>query len=477
MKYLYAVFILAISMVSQVSGQNIEIPETVITGQDRSTYKTPILVYPHEFQINFPEPPDIPAQYLKKKEPLKQSTELEADSNKNLKELTLCAGKFGYVSSAISLKYPGLYFNFSALHDNSFRNQDSKKIIEAHIQKSFKENMEFNFDLWNCIKELPQIDSILTEKKKHTVMTDTKLLFRGQNYSFSIGGIKNSLGKLEETNFFIIFEKHNQNITFGTEAGFDKFSEEENRIISIYGGYHTENWQATLSVKNIGNEIRVLPSAAFLTEKNGIKLEGCFSSRFSFPQLWKQAGEQPYLDMKNEFLTPEEIYSISTEISGKTEYLDFSIKGQLSYEKTGYHWKDKDSDKIYEPSILKNNFTGALSITLRKNFEKFDVESNYTCFHWEEKKSGYPENTCYIRACFETGKLKNQLQLSHTGRQNFDGLKIKGYNLLSAIISYQTKPDLNLFFIFNNILGKNYQIAPGYRGRPFDFIAGFQTRW
>ncbi|MCM8764489.1 MAG: hypothetical protein NC830_03910, partial [Candidatus Omnitrophica bacterium] len=64
-----------------------------------------------------------------------------------------------------------------------------------------------------------------------------------------------------------------------------------------------------------------------------------------------------------------------------------------------------------------------------------------------------------------------------TGDQIFGDKKVEGSIIFSTAISYRIKPDLQLFFRFNNILGNDYQIAPGYPGRPFDFIAGFQTRW
>ncbi|MCM8764436.1 MAG: hypothetical protein NC830_03625, partial [Candidatus Omnitrophica bacterium] len=137
-----------------IYGQNIEIPETFVTGSDRSIYKTPILFYPHQFQVNFPQPPRIPEHYLKKPAPTKDGKVADV-ANKNLQELTVFGGKFGYLSSDISLNYPGLRLNLLALHDDSYRRHDGKNIIEAHMQKTFTENMDFTFDLWNCVKEVP----------------------------------------------------------------------------------------------------------------------------------------------------------------------------------------------------------------------------------------------------------------------------------------------------------------------------------
>ncbi|MCM8759157.1 MAG: TonB-dependent receptor, partial [Candidatus Omnitrophica bacterium] len=65
----------------------------------------------------------------------------------------------------------------------------------------------------------------------------------------------------------------------------------------------------------------------------------------------------------------------------------------------------------------------------------------------------------------------------YTGSQIFDKEKIKEYITLSASTFYQIRPNVQLFIQLNNILGKKYQIAPGYPGKPFNFIAGFQTRW
>ncbi|MCM8821640.1 MAG: TonB-dependent receptor [Candidatus Omnitrophica bacterium] len=472
--FTFAVFFLISS--SLIYGQNIEIPETVVTGSDRNIYKTPVFFYPHQFQINFPHTPGIPEQYLKK--PTSTKNEKVADvGTKNFKELTVCAGKFGYISSDILLNYPGWHLNLSALHDNSYRRRDGKNIIEAHIQKSFAENIDFAFDLWNCIKEVSPPGGFLTYKKKHTVTTDTKLILKQQDYRITFAGTKNSLGELEQTGVFFILNNKIGKFDFNAELGFNEFADEKNRIVDLSGQYRNENLAVAITIKNIGDEIRVLPSANFQVEKDGTKFQAGFSSTFSFPDLWKIAGEQPHLDMKNVFLPPEEIYSIYAGFYGKITGVDFSIEGQISYEKLGYHWLDIDNDNLYEPSVLKDNFTNMTGFTLSKKFEKFYIESGHFRFNQNKKKSGFPESTSYFKAGFVEGKLSSDFQLIYEGNQIFDSEKVKGYTIFSTAISYNVTPDLKLFFRFNNILGNDYEIAPGYPGRPFDFIAGFQARW
>ncbi|MCM8825617.1 MAG: TonB-dependent receptor, partial [Candidatus Omnitrophica bacterium] len=110
-------------------------------------------------------------------------------------------------------------------------------------------------------------------------------------------------------------------------------------------------------------------------------------------------------------------------------------------------------------------------------FEKFYSESGHFHFNQNKKKSGFPESTSYFKAGFVEGKFSSDFQLIYEGNQIFDSEKVKGYFIFSTGISYNVTPDLKLFFRFNNILGNDYEIAPGYPGRPFDFIAGFQTRW
>ncbi len=165
------------------------------------------------------------------------------------------------------------------------------------------------------------------------------------------------------------------------------------------------------------------------------------------------------------------------EISGEKSDIYFSMKGRLSYEKDGYHWQDLDGDNLYEPAILKDNFVNMMALTLGKKFKNFLFESNYSFLNMDKKKSGFPENTYYLKVGFDAGKLKPEFQLTHTGNQTFDTEKVKGYTILSASIIYEMKPDTQLFIKLDNIAGKKYQIAPGYPGKPFSFIAGFQTRW
>lgn len=469
------VFLLFFFITSLVLGQNIEVPETVITGSDKSIYKTPIIFYPHNVQIKIPQPPEIPQEYLKQKPTQKQDEKkIIENKTKISNEFTMLAGKFGYIYSDFLFKSPDLYFSLGLLNDDSYRSHDGKKIFEIHTKKPITENLFFAIEFWNCLKEVPQPGPYRT---KHTTTLHMKMDYLTENYNFSAEWKKNSLAKLEQTEGFFTLKKSSGNFTFGTMIGVDYFAEKNNRLILLSGEYKNKNMSASIALKNIGDDIRILPSLTIYTEKNNIKLQTCFSSRFDFPDLWQKVGEQPHLDMKNIFLPPEEIYSAFGEVSGKIKGTNFSIKGVLSYEKLGYHWLDIDNDNLYEPQILKDNLVNMVGITLSRNFEKFYVESGHFWYNQEKKKSGFFQNMSYISAGFDAGKLNTHLQLNHLGKQTFDEERVKPYTLLSATISYSINPETKLFCRFNNIIGEKYQIAPGYPGRPFDFIAGFQTRW
>jgi len=67
--------------------------------------------------------------------------------------------------------------------------------------------------------------------------------------------------------------------------------------------------------------------------------------------------------------------------------------------------------------------------------------------------------------------------VSYTGRKKFDTVELGGYALFSALFSYEISKNTKFFCEFNNIFNNKYREAPGYNGRPFDVIAGFQTRW
>lgn len=475
MKYLSILILLKTAL---LLGQNIEIPESVITGSDRYIHKTPVFLYPHEFQIKLPETPKIPEQYLKIKKPVKKPEVFEQTSKNEFQEIVFTAGKFGYLSSAITLKYPeSLYFSLSALHDDSFRHNDGKDLVEMHIEKMFSEKMEFDIGLWNCLKEIPYPAIVSEKRKKHTSLYNAKFIYKGKDFNIMLGGMKNSIDKLEETGGFFIFSKSFESFFAGTEIGTDKFADKSNRVFSISGGYSNSDLNAAITVKTIGEETRLLPLASFQINKDRIKFLTTLSGNFSFPQLWKQAGERSYLEMKNKFLQPEETYSIDAELSGEKADFYFLLKGNITYEKVGYQWLDSDHNNLYEPSVLKDNFINTIGITLGKTFKKFFIESNYLCFNREKKKSGFPEKAGYLKAGFDAGKFRNEFQLTYTGKQEFDETEVKAYTTLSALIIYQFKPDIELFMKLNNITGKNYQIAPGYPGEPFNFIAGFQLRW
>lgn len=478
MKHLTSIgFILILLKSTLLYGQNIEIPESVITGQDRNIYRTPIFLYPHDFQIKFPEPPEIPQQYLKTKKIAKQLEKSETISKNQSQEFTIVAGKFGYFSSGINLKYPSWSFSFFAMHNDSYRKNNGEDIIEAGIKNSCNEKIEFSFNLWNCIKGIPFPAIIPPNTKKHTSIADMELIYRGKDYNIVIDTSRNSLDKLEETEELLIFNRRFENFYIGTEIGINRFSKKNNGIFSMSGGYNTDKWQAAISLKTIGENTRILPLVFLKTEKNEISFSTILSANFSSPQLWKQAAQQPYLYIKNQFLQPEEIYFLGIEVSRKKTDVYFSIKENFSYEKVGYHWQDLDGDNLYEPAVLKDNFINATVITLGKKFKKFFVEANYSCLNMDKKKSGFPENTGYFKAGFYAGKFNPEFQITWTGSQKFDEKKVKGYTILSALIPYQITPEIQLFIGLNNIAGEKHQIAPGYPGEPFNFIAGFQARW
>lgn len=477
MRYLIIGFILILLKITFLSAQDIEIPESIITGQDKNIYRTPIFVYPHEFQIKFPEPPEIPRQYLKIKKPVEQPEKIEKIHEKKFQTFMVSAGKFGYFSSDIDLKYPSFHFSAFATHDDSYRSNDSKDVIELNMKNFCSEKTELNFNLWNCIKEIPFPTIVPFSAQKHTSMLNMKFIYKDQDYKIMIDGTKNSLDKLDEIEGLFGFYKNFEKFFIGTEIGMNKFAKKSNEIFSLSGGYNNDNIHAGITFKKIGEEIRILPLLFFQTEKNKLSFSTTVSGVFSFPQLWKQAGQQPYLIMKNTFLQPEEIYFMTVEISGEKSDVYFSMKGNLSYEKIGYHWQDLDGDNLYEPAILKDNFINAMGLTLGKKFKNFFFESNYSFLNMDKKKTGLPESTAYLKTGFDTKKVKQEFQLVYTGSQIFDKEKIKEYITLSASTFYQIRPNVQLFIQLNNILGKKYQIAPGYPGKPFNFIAGFQTRW
>jgi len=462
-----------------IFAQDINIPEAIITGEDKSTYKTPILPYSHEIYIKFPETKKVPEQYIKFKTIPQQQKNIEQSQQekKNFYEFSFFAGKFGYTGSVFSLKSFQWDGYFSAVNDNSFRSHDRTVIFQTNIKKPITENLFLDFDYYNCLKEIPQIDLSSARRKKHTVMAGTDLFFKNDMFEVNTVIEKNTLSKLEELNEYVKVKKFCGDFVVGGEIGYNSFAGKGNRILELSGTYRKEHFQTDLALKTIGQQTKILPSAYFLIEKQDTKLLFGASSNFSFFEFSKDIAESPYLEMKNVFLQPEENYSIFSEVSWNTVGIQFKIKALAGYESVAYQWQDPDNDNIYQPVVLKDNAFTMLNINITKKLEAFYIEGDYTSFNRDKTKSGFPDDTGYIRAGFNAGKFKPEFELKYTGKQIFGTKKIGSYTIFSSLISYDISKDVKMFFKFNNIFGTSYQEAPLFKGRPFEFIAGFQTKW
>ncbi|HOK80999.1 MAG TPA: hypothetical protein PKW86_08930, partial [bacterium] len=347
-----------------------------------------------------------------------------------------------------------------------------KNVIESSFQVFPVEKFSVDFDYWNCLKELPYAD-----RKKHTVLADINFSFKNDEFQWNLGGFRNTLSRVEESNGLFEVRKFWNNFAVGGAIGYDSFAGKENEIYKITGIYKNKNFQGELALKAIGDQTRILPFIIANFEKQDIKFRTGIVSNFDFPNLWKQIGQESYLDMKKSFLEPEENYSIYCEISYSTKNIDTKIKGEINYEKISYQWKDIDNDKLYEPCVLKNNTVNTLDIGISKKSDMFHIEVGYTLFNREKKKSGFPENTGYIKAGINAGRFTPEVMVSYTGRRYFDTTELDGYTLFSVLLSYEINTSTRLFCQFYNIFGTQYREAPGYKGRPFNVIAGFQTRW
>ncbi|HOL49654.1 MAG TPA: TonB-dependent receptor [bacterium] len=463
-------FFIFFSTISALA-QNIEIPETIVTGKDRNIYKTPIFIYHHDIQIKFPEIPKVPQQYLKiRKVPDHKKEKIVLEHALN--EFSTFGGKFGFLFSSLQFSYPEWNMRLSMMNDDSFRSHDKKNVIESSFQVFPVEKFSVDFAYWNCFKEIPD-----TDRKKHTVLTDINFFFKDENIQWMLNGFCNTLSKVQESHGTFEIKKFVGDFTLGGAIGYDNFAGKGNGIYEIAGGYANKNFQSELVLKTIGDQTKILPSMNMNFEKQNTKLQTGISSNFDFPNLWKQIGQESYLDMKKIYLAPEENYAVYCEVSHKIKDVIMKVKGEITYEKISYNWKDIDNDNLYEPCVLKNNTITTIDIGMAKRSKTFYIETCYTLFNREKKKSGFPENMGYIKTGFVAGKFIPEIMVSYTGRKKFDTVELGGYALFSALFSYEISKNTKFFCEFNNIFNNKYREAPGYNGRPFDVIAGFQTRW
>ncbi|MGB9642468.1 MAG: hypothetical protein ACP5JO_02555 [Candidatus Ratteibacteria bacterium] len=470
MKYLCTGLLIFFSTISALS-QNIEIPETIVIGKDRNVYKTPIFVYPHDIQIKFPEIPKVPQQYLKIKKVPDHNEEKVVHEN-TVNEFSILGGKFGFLFSCLHFAYPEWNTQLSLLNDDSFRNHDKKTVIESSFHLFPVEKLSVDFDYWNCLKELPN-----TDRKKHTVLADINLSFKDDQFQWNLGGFRNTLSEVEESSGLFEVKKIWDNFCLGGAIGYDSFAGKGNGIYKITGTYENKNFQGELALKAIGGQTRILPSMSVNFEKQNTKVRTGIVSNFAFPNFWKEIGQESYLDMKKSFLEPEENYAIYCEISRTMKNIDIKIKGEVNYEKISYQWKDIDNNNLYEPCVLKNNTVSILDIGITKKSDMFYIEAGYTLFNREKKKSGFPENMGYIKTGINAGRFSPEIMVSYTGKRHFDTVELGGYTLFSALLSYQINTRAKFFCQFYNIFDTQYREAPGYKGKPFNIIAGFQTRW
>ncbi len=475
MKYLNVVWVLSLFFSIEGLCQNIEVPETVITGRNRAVYKTPLFFYQHEVQVKFPEVKKIQPQTTTK-QPVQQE-KIESEKKEILSEFSLLAGKFGQIYSDLIIRSAETDMHLSLFNDDSFRTNDSTEVIDFSLKKKFSKHILFNIDYRNIEKEMPGSIYQPLNRKKHTAMLRSDISFSNQNYATTISGAYNSLDNLEEKKELFIFKKYCGNLTIGAEIGYDDFAGEGNKILGLSGGYENENYQIGLSLRTIGNQTKILPSAMIKIQKDRLSFSTGILGDFSFPDFWEKAGDSSYLNIKNTFLSPEEKYWLYSMLVFDIADTQFSFNTQLSYEKTSYHWTDPDNDNLYEPGIIKNNVSTSYGMSLTKKMGHLHIETGFIRTIREKQVSGFPEETGYVKARFETGRFTPEIELNYTGRQRFDTAKISSHTLLSVLLPYNINPDMIIFCKFNNILGYKYNQAPGYPGRPFEVVAGFHVKW
>ena len=476
MKYLNAIIILFMLLSIEGFCQDIEIPETIITGKDRTIYKTPLLFYQYDVKVTFPEIKKVqpPKPTIK---PSSKQEAVEIEKKTPSAEFSFVAGKFEQVYSDLYINDTQTMVRLKLLNDNSYRSNDSKKIIDFSLKKQVNNQNFFDINYRGSEKEMPGSIYQPLNKEKHTTILSSNISFSEHDFTTTIIGAYNCLEDLEEKKGLFAFQKHYEKFNITAEIGYDDFAEEGNKILGLSGIYKNKNYQLGIAAKTIGNQTRILPSANIDIEKNNLKFSSGIFSNFSFPSFWEKAGESSYLDMKNVFLEPEENYSVYSILSFNVADLQIRIEGQVSYEKPSYQWRDIDNDNLYEPDMIEDNVITTYGIGITKKIKHGYIEGGFNHQIWKERISGFPKETGYIKLGYNGEKFKPEILIEYTGKQNFNTTRIDGYTIVSALLSYSINQDTTIFCKLNNIFENEYYQAPGYPGRPFELLAGFGIRW
>ncbi|HPP66703.1 MAG TPA: hypothetical protein PKX05_02175, partial [bacterium] len=319
--------------------QDMEIPEEIITGFDRTLYKTPLFFYQYPIEPAFPEikSPNSSRQIIEQSGP-----DEVIKGQQIFSQFSLIGGKFNQISSDLLVKNKETNMHLSLLNDDSFRSNDNKRIIDASFEKQLTDHILFDVGYRNSRKEMPGPTYRPFDRKKYTTLFKSGFLFSNQDYTIGINGIYNTLEELEEKQESFIFKKYYEKFIFKTEIGHNEFGGKENTIFDLSACKDDQNYQIGLAIKTIGDQTRLLPEAMITMGKGDVSLSAGIVSDFSFPDLWIKAGDSSYLTMENVFLLPEEKYRIYSMLNFNIADTQIGFNGQVSYEKTSYQWRDMD---------------------------------------------------------------------------------------------------------------------------------------
>lgn len=99
------------------------------------------------------------------------------------------------------------------LNDNSYRSNDSKKIIDFSLKKQVNNQNFFDINYRGSEKEMPGSIYQPLNKEKHTTIFSSNISFSEHDFTTTIIGAYNCLEDLEEKRAYLPFRNIMRNLT------------------------------------------------------------------------------------------------------------------------------------------------------------------------------------------------------------------------------------------------------------------------
>lgn len=423
--------------------ENLFLPEEEIIGIDLSLKKTEIFnIYPEISQtISFP-----PLPLIKLEEGKKMEEKIE---------------KKGFTE--IELKYG----NYDGLMNVNYKDEKIKTGFSVSLKDSYRPNSKIFWNDFYFVKEGDNnsLDLNFATGKTYLPGPENNYSKKNKNWDslkweyahfFDNFGVKFShkYYKIEEisTNFLktdFNWDYNDLNFLFNIEKQIFKY---DAWAISQKIIFKKDNFSIGGALKYIDkNGTRFLPEVFFKKENFSIFL----ISSCEIPDLWEDVEKTNYREIKEERLSPEEIYKWGIKI----EFKNLDLEISHSYNKI-YVWEDIDKNFLYQPykeKFWKTSFSINSQIPLGENF-KFYINGEKNFF---DKDVIYlPEENLDAGFEFRKGQVLVNIWNSFTGERKFIGEKISGFSVLNFEIKFVRNFEIG--FGIYNILNKKYYIVPGY---------------